>query len=127
MASSSPIKNKNGVVYAYQIKVYRGRDSDGKQLKPYSTVWKIPDGMKNSRTIKKELDRFAVLFEQQCKEGLVSTDKKTFSAYAEYFMTLKERDQKHSIVCKSLIVSPGSASAMACCSSLSVDTSGMYS
>ena len=27
MASSSPIKNKNGVVYAYQIKVYRGRDA----------------------------------------------------------------------------------------------------
>ena len=98
MASSSPIKNKSGVVYAYQIKVYRGRDADGKQLKPYSTVWKIPDGMKNSRTIKKELDRFAVLFEQQCKEGLVSTDKKTFSAYAEYFMTLKERDQKHKTV-----------------------------
>ena len=98
MASSSPIKNKNGVVYAYQIKVYRGRDADGKQLKPYSTVWKIPDGMRNSRTIKKELDRFAVLFEQQCKEGLVSTDKKTFSAYAEYFMTLKERDQKHKTV-----------------------------
>ena len=43
--------------------------------------------MKNSRTIKKELDRFAVLFEQQCKEGLVSTDKKTFAAYAEYSMT----------------------------------------
>lgn len=98
MASSSPIKNKSGVVYAYQIKVYRGRDADGKQLKPYSTVWKIPDGMKNSRTIKKELDRFAVLFEQQCKEGLVSTDKKTFSTYAEYFMTLKERDQKHKTV-----------------------------
>ena len=38
MASSSPIKNKNGVVYAYQIKVYRGRDADGKQLKPYSTT-----------------------------------------------------------------------------------------
>ena len=47
MASSSPIKNKSGVVYAYQIKVYRGRDADGKQLKPYSTVWKIPDGIKN--------------------------------------------------------------------------------
>ena len=59
MASSYPIKNKNGVVYAYRVRVYRGRDVDGKQLKPYSTVWKIPDGMKNSRTIKKELDRFS--------------------------------------------------------------------
>ena len=38
MASSYPIKNKNGVVYAYRVRVYRGRDVDGKQLKPYSTV-----------------------------------------------------------------------------------------
>lgn len=98
MASSYPIKNKNGVVYAYRVRVYRGRDVDGKQLKPYSTVWKIPDGMKNSRTIKKELDRFSVLFEQQCKEGMVSTDRKTFAAYSEYYLALKERDQKQKTV-----------------------------
>lgn len=98
MASSSPIKNKSGAVYAYQIKVYRGRDADGKQLKPYSTVWKIPDGMKNSRTIKKELDRFAVLFEQQCKEGLVSTDKKTFAAN---FIVTAEPARKNRIALES--------------------------
>ena len=98
MASSYPIKNKNGVIYAYRVRVYRGRDVDGKQLKPYSTVWKIPDGMKNSRTIKKELDRFSVLFEQQCKEGMVSTDRKTFAAYSEYYLALKERDQKQKTV-----------------------------
>lgn len=98
MASTSTIKNKEGVVYAYQVKVYRGRDSDGKQLKPYSTVWRIPEGMKNPRTIKKELEKFSILYEQQCKEGSVSIDKKTFSAYADYVMTLKERDQKHSTV-----------------------------
>lgn len=99
MASSYPIKNKNGVVYAYRVRVYRGRDVDGKQLKPYSTVWKIPDGMKNSRTIKKELDRFSVLFEQQCKEGMVSTDRKTFAAYSEYYLALKERDQNNIVIC----------------------------
>lgn len=98
MAHTAPLKNKSGVVYGYQVKVYRGRDANGKQLKPFSTVWRIPEGMKNQRTIQKELDRFAVLYEQQCKEGLVSTEKKTFATYAEYFMTLKERDQKHSTV-----------------------------
>lgn len=98
MAHPAPLKNKDGIVYGYQIKVYRGRDANGKQLKPYSTVWRIPEGMKNQRTIQKELEKFAVLYEQQCKEGLVSTEKKTFAAYAEYFMALKERDQKHSTV-----------------------------
>lgn len=98
MAHPAPLKNKDGIVYGYQIKVYRGRDANGKQLKPYSTVWRIPEGMKNQRTIHKELEKFAVLYEQQCKEGLVSTEKKTFAAYAEYFMALKERDQKHSTV-----------------------------
>lgn len=98
MAHTAPLKNKSGVVYGYQVKVYKGRDASGKQLKPFSTVWRIPEGMKNQRTIQKELDKFAVLYEQQCKEGLVSTEKKTFAAYAEYFMTLKERDQKHSTV-----------------------------
>ena len=98
MAHTAPLKNKSGVVYGYQVKVYRGRDANGKQLKPFSTVWRIPEGMKNQRTIQKELDKFAVLYEQQCKEGLVSTEKKTFAAYAEYYMFLKERDQKHSTV-----------------------------
>ena len=98
MAHTAPLKNKSGVVYGYQVKVYKGRDASGKQLKPFSTVWRIPEGMKNQRTIQKELDKFAVLYEQQCKEGLVSTEKKTFAAYAEYYMFLKERDQTHSTV-----------------------------
>lgn len=98
MAHPAPLKNKDGVIYGYQIKVYRGRDANGKQLKPFSTVWRIPEGMKNQRTIQKELDKFAVLYEQQCKEGLVSTEKKTFADYAKYFMTLKERDRKHGTV-----------------------------
>ena len=98
MASTSPLKNKDGVIYGYQIKVYRGRDADGKQLKPYSTVWRIPEGMKNARTIKKELDKFAAIFEKECKEGQVALEKKTFADAAKYFITLKERDRKHRTV-----------------------------
>ena len=41
MASAKEITNKDGVVYAYQIRVYRGRDTEGKQLKPYSKTWRI--------------------------------------------------------------------------------------
>lgn len=51
MASAKEIKNGNGITYAYQIRVYRGRDTEGKQLKPYSKTWRIPEGMKNPRTI----------------------------------------------------------------------------
>ena len=45
MAHTAPLKNKSGVVYGYQVKVYRGRDANGKQLKPFSTVWRIPEGI----------------------------------------------------------------------------------
>ena len=95
MASSSPLKNKDGVVYAYQIRVYRGRDTEGKQLKPYSMTWKIPEGMKNSRTIKKELEKAKAEFENECKAGFVSSEKRTFAAQAEYYITLRSRDRKH--------------------------------
>lgn len=98
MASTSPLKNKDGVIYGYQVKVYRGRDAEGKQLKPYSTVWRIPEGMKNARTIKKELDKFAAIFEKECKEGQVALDKKTFAEVSEYFLSLKERDCKRTTV-----------------------------
>lgn len=98
MASPKPLKNKDGVVYGYQIRVYRGRDADGKQLTSFSTVWRIPEGMKNPRTIKKELEKFQTLYEEKCKAGLVATEHKTFAAYADYVMILKERDNKHSTV-----------------------------
>lgn len=100
MANIHPIKDKNGEISSYQIRVYRGRDADGKQLKPHSTTWRIPEGMKNSRTIKKELEKFATLFEADCKAGLVSSEKKTFSEYADYVMTLKSRDLKYSTVAR---------------------------
>jgi len=98
MANIRPIKDKNGVVNSYQIRVYRGRDVDGKQLKPYSTVWKVPAGMKTARTIEKEVNKFAAIFENECKAGMVSSDKKTFAEYAAYVIELKERDNKHRTV-----------------------------
>ena len=54
--------------------------------------------MKNSRSIKKELDKFAAIFEKECKDGLIAPEKKTFSDAAKYYITLKERDRKHRTV-----------------------------
>lgn len=98
MANITPIKDKNGSVRSYRIRVFRGRDASGKQLKPYSTIWHIPENMKNERTIKKEVEKFAAVYESECKAGLVSSEHKTFQAYAEYVLMLKDRDEKHRTV-----------------------------
>jgi len=97
VATKLPIKNKDGEIYAYQIQVFRGRGTDGKKIKPYSMVWKVPEGWKSS-SIKKELERVAGEFETNCKMGNVSPEKKTFAEYSEYVMKLKERDNKHRTV-----------------------------
>lgn len=95
MASKIPRKDKEGNIVAYQIQVYRGRDSEGRKLKPYSMTWKVPEGWKSLAKIQKELDRVAVQFELDCKAGTVPIDKKTFKQYSDYVMELKERDNKH--------------------------------
>lgn len=97
MASVTPRKNKQGEIISYQIEVFRGRDSSGKKLKPFSMSWKVPQGWKE-RSIQKELDKVANEFELNCKAGRISIEKKTFEQYAAYVMTLKERDNKHKTV-----------------------------
>ncbi|MGF7145938.1 integrase [Anaerotaenia torta] len=98
MASKTPRKDKDGNITSYQIEVYRGRDPEGKKLKPYSMTWQIPEGWKSENKIKKELDRVAAQFEIDCKAGAVPLDKKTFKEYSDYVMELKERDKKHRTV-----------------------------
>lgn len=95
MASKTPRKDKNGNIVAYQIEVYRGRDIEGKKLKPYSMTWRVPEGWKSPTKIQKELERVAAQFELECKAGSVPLEKKTFKQYSDYVMELKERDNKH--------------------------------
>lgn len=95
MASMEPRRDKNGNITAYQIKVYRGRDPEGRKLKPYSMTWRVPEGWKSPAKIRKELERVAAQFELECKAGKVPLDKKTFKQYSDYVMELKERDNKH--------------------------------
>ncbi len=68
MAAITPRKNKSGEVISYTIRVYRGYDSSGNRLKPYTTTYKPASGM-TARQVEKELNRRAVQFEEQCRNG----------------------------------------------------------
>jgi integrase len=84
-------RNKDGDIISYKIRVFRGRDTDGKQLKPYMKTWKPDEGM-TARQIKEALNEQVVLFANQCKQGYDVDNKQTFAAYAAYVLGLKERN-----------------------------------
>lgn len=66
--------NKAGEVVSYRIRVSRGYDAQGKKLKPYEMTWKPAPNM-SEKAAEKEVQRLALLFEEQCKTGLISTQK----------------------------------------------------
>jgi integrase len=71
MAYIQPRRDKSGSIISYSIRVHRGRDVDGKQLKPYSLTWKPAPGM-TVKQIEKELNRQTVAFEESCANGTVA-------------------------------------------------------
>lgn len=96
MANIEARKDKNGNIVSYRIKVYKGRDQDGKRLKPYSMTWKVPKNWSETK-IQKELNRQATLFEENCQKGTAPQEKPIFSTYADYVISLKENveNKKH--------------------------------
>lgn len=90
MANITARKNKKGEIISYRIRVSRGYDAQGKKLKPYEMTWKPAPNM-TGKQIEKELNRTAVIFEQQCKAGLSGNGKQKFADYAEYVLHLKEQ------------------------------------
>ncbi len=98
MASIRPRKNKDGDIISYEIRVHKGYDSNGKQLKPYTATYKPAPNM-TAKQIEKELRRQEVQFEEQCRLGIAGDGKQTFEKYAEYVIALKERSGvKHSVI-----------------------------
>lgn len=99
MANIQPRKNKNGKITSYTIRVFRGKDSSGKNLKPHTTSFKPNPNWSQAKT-EKELQKFVVLFENECKNGFVVDNKQTFSQYAEYVINLKlnVEHKKHSTI-----------------------------
>ena len=71
--------NVETVPYAYSIRVYRGRNAEGKQLPPYQKTWHVPEGLKNEKKIQQALAKAVGEFETDCGRGLVSNDRRTIS------------------------------------------------
>ena len=94
MANITPIRDRDGNIVSYRIRVYRGKDSTGKQLKPFTKNWKVPDTYKSEKAIQKALEKVAGEFEATCKRGDISIDRRTFEEYADYYILLCERDCK---------------------------------
>lgn len=78
MANIRPRKNKDGEIISYEIRVFKGRDENGKQLKPYVMTYKPAPGM-TAKQIEKELNRQAVTFEEQCRQGYSLDNRQTFA------------------------------------------------
>ena len=98
MANLQPRYDKNGKLISYSIRVFRGRDASGKQLKPWTTTFEVPPTWKEE-TAKNKAAAFAATFEKECREGTTSDSRRKFSEYCDYVIELKEsRGAKHSTI-----------------------------
>jgi integrase len=96
MANIRKIVNKSGV--SYQITVSAGRAGE-KQIRHYKT-YRPAEGM-TQRQIEKNLNKTAVEFEDSIKEGYAPDNRQTFSQYANYVISLKERKgEKHRTIAR---------------------------
>lgn len=89
MPNISPRKNKSGEITSYTIRVYHGYDQSGKRLKPYTMSYKPAPNM-TAKQIEKEVQRQALIFEEQCRQGYSLDHKQTFAEYAEYVLQCKQ-------------------------------------
>lgn len=90
MANITPRHDKAGNVISYRIRVSRGYDLEGNKLKPYEMTFKPAPGM-TRRQAEKEVQRQALLFEEQCRQGYAPDNRQTFAQYAAYAMQCKEQ------------------------------------
>jgi integrase len=68
----------------YQIRVSCGYDSNGKQI--IRTKSWLPERDLTEKQLQKELQKVAVLFEEQCQKGLYLDSSMKFSAFSEIWM-----------------------------------------
>lgn len=98
MANITKRIKKDGAV-VYGIKVHRYEDpKTKKQLTPFSTTW-TPDPKWSELKTQKELNKFVVQYEEDCRNGRISANHTTFYDYAKYVIHTKELNGlKHNTV-----------------------------
>jgi len=98
MANIQERRDQNGRLVSFSIRVYRGRDSDGRQLRPWTTTFEVSPNQKESAA-RRKAETFAAQFEKDCKEGRTSDSRRRFDEYADYVIDLKEsRGAKHKTI-----------------------------
>ncbi len=89
MANISERKNKDGKVISYRIRVSRGYAPDGKKLKPFEMTWK-PSPDTTAKQIQKELQRQVTLFEEECRNGKVGSNRNMkLSEFCALYLEIK--------------------------------------
>ena len=66
MANIQERRNKDGKLISFSIRVFRGRGADGKQLKPYTTTFDVPDSW-SEKTQEKKLKLTPQLLRENVK------------------------------------------------------------
>lgn len=99
MANIQERRDKNGKLISYSIRVFRGRDAEGKQLKPWTTTFDVSPTWKED-SARKKAEAFAANFERDCRAGLATDTRLRFDEYSAYVIGLKEKNNqiKHSTV-----------------------------
>ena len=87
MAAITPRKNKSGEIISYTIRVYRGYDSSGNRLKPYTMTYK-PEPSMTAKQVEKELNRQAVQFEEKCMRGSVADPTIKLCDFCEKYLEI---------------------------------------
>ncbi len=87
MAAITPRKNKSGEIISYTIRVYRGYDSSGNRLKPYTMTYK-PEPSMTAKQVEKELNRQAVQFEEKCMRGSVADPTIRLCDFCEKYLEI---------------------------------------
>lgn len=100
MANIQERRNIDGKLISFSIRVHRGRDKLGNQLKPYTTTFKVEPSWKEE-TARKKAEAYAAVFEAKCKNGTENDCRQSFEEFCEYVLDLKEkRGIKHSTICR---------------------------
>lgn len=90
MANIKARKSKDGRITSYQIRVFKGRNVDGKQ-EMLTTTYKVDPNLTDKQN-KEKAEALAVEFEEQCKRGYSPDNNMTFRQYAEKFLEQKQID-----------------------------------
>lgn len=98
MANIQERRDKSGKLISYSIRVHRGRDMLGKQLKPWTATFEVSPTW-TEKSARKKAEAFAATFEKECREGVSTDTRLKFQEYCDYVIDLKEkRGIKHSTI-----------------------------